>query len=128
MLSTPVGPARSGSSRSGKSTAGSSRPVVPAAVWVSQVRMCFFLYIHTSSNRLPHHDCQSIVCHLASRYCCHIMSSGSWFGSRWIELINNRSLFVSVTPVPATLSERRAVLNALQRHGPIEVFKKIPVG
>lgn len=54
------------------------------------------------------------------------MASG-WFGSKAIELIRARSLFVNVSPAPTSLSERRAVLHALQKHGPIEVFKKLPV-
>ncbi|KKY33636.1 putative pal1-like protein [Diaporthe ampelina] len=53
------------------------------------------------------------------------MASG-WFGSKTIELIRARSLFVNVSPTPTSLSERRAVLHALQRHGPIEVFKRLP--
>lgn len=54
------------------------------------------------------------------------MASG-WFGSKAIELIKARSLFVNVSPAPTSLSERRAVLHALKRHGPIEVFKSLPV-
>lgn len=54
------------------------------------------------------------------------MASG-WFGSKAIELIRGRSLFVNVSPAPTNLSERRAVLHALKRHGPIEVFKRLPV-
>lgn len=54
------------------------------------------------------------------------MASG-WFGSKAIELIRARSLFVNVSPTPTSLSERRAVLHALRRHGPIEVFKRLPV-
>lgn len=54
------------------------------------------------------------------------MASG-WFGSKAIELIKARSLFVNVSPAPTSLSERRAVLHALKRHGPIEVFKRLPV-
>ncbi|KAG6359120.1 hypothetical protein INS49_012640 [Diaporthe citri] len=53
------------------------------------------------------------------------MASG-WFGSKAIELIRARSLFVNVSPAPTNLSERRAVLHALKRHGPIEVFKRLP--
>lgn len=53
------------------------------------------------------------------------MASG-WFGSRTIELVKARSLFVKVFPTPATLSERRAVLHALKRYGQIEVFKRLP--
>jgi hypothetical protein len=54
------------------------------------------------------------------------MASG-WFGSKAIELIRARSLFVNVSPAPTSLSERRAVLHALKRYGPIEVFKRLPV-
>ncbi|KAF3761027.1 hypothetical protein M406DRAFT_108355 [Cryphonectria parasitica EP155] len=65
------------------------------------------------------------------RWACSILCQGSlemasgWFGGRSIELIKARSLLVKVLPTPATLSERRAVLHALQRHGPIEVFKRL---
>lgn len=54
------------------------------------------------------------------------MSTG-WYGNRVIELIKARSLFVKVWPTPTTLTERRAVLRALQRHGEIEVFKRLTV-
>lgn len=54
------------------------------------------------------------------------MAAG-WYGSRTIELINARSLFVKVRPTPINLSERRAVLRALQRYGEIEVFKRLTV-
>lgn len=54
------------------------------------------------------------------------MASG-WFGSKAIELIRARSLFVNVSPAPTNLAERRAVLHALTKHGQIEVFKKLPV-
>lgn len=54
------------------------------------------------------------------------MASG-WFGSKAIELIRARSLFVNVSPAPTNLAERRAVLHALKKHGQIEVFKKLPV-
>ncbi|POS70596.1 hypothetical protein DHEL01_v211009 [Diaporthe helianthi] len=53
------------------------------------------------------------------------MASG-WFGSKAVELIRARSLFVNVSPAPTSLSERRAVLHALKRHGQIEVFKSLP--
>lgn len=54
------------------------------------------------------------------------MASG-WFANKAIELIRARSLFVNVSPAPTSLSERRAVLHALQKHGQIEVFKSLPV-
>lgn len=54
------------------------------------------------------------------------MATG-WYGSRVIELIKVRSLFVKVLPTPINLSERRAVLRALQRYGDIEVFKRLTV-
>lgn len=54
------------------------------------------------------------------------MASG-WFGSKAIELIRARSLFVNVSPAPTNLAERRAVLHALKKYGQIEVFKKLPV-
>ncbi|KAL2257435.1 hypothetical protein VTK26DRAFT_176 [Humicola hyalothermophila] len=38
---------------------------------------------------------------------------------------NVRTIIVKVRPTPATLSERRAVLRALKRHGEIQVFKKL---
>ncbi|KAJ0107382.1 pal1-like protein [Diaporthe amygdali] len=53
------------------------------------------------------------------------MASG-WFGSKAIELVRARSLFVNVSPTPTSLSERRAVLHALKRHGSIEIFKRLP--
>ncbi|KAL1875360.1 hypothetical protein Daus18300_003099 [Diaporthe australafricana] len=53
------------------------------------------------------------------------MASG-WFGNKAIELVRARSLFVNVSPAPTSLSERRAVLHALKRHGSIEVFKSLP--
>ncbi|ROV87047.1 hypothetical protein VMCG_10860 [Cytospora schulzeri] len=53
------------------------------------------------------------------------MASG-WFGSRAIELVKARSLFIKVLPTPASLSERRAVLHALRRYGQIEIFKRLP--
>ncbi|KAI3394667.1 hypothetical protein diail_2414 [Diaporthe ilicicola] len=53
------------------------------------------------------------------------MASG-WFGSKAIDLVKARSLFVNVSPPPTSLSERRAVLHALKRHGSIEVFKRLP--
>lgn len=42
-------------------------------------------------------------------------------------VVATRSMFVKVKPIPATLSQRRAVLKALQRYGDIEVFKKLAV-
>ncbi|KAJ4395970.1 hypothetical protein N0V93_000186 [Gnomoniopsis smithogilvyi] len=54
------------------------------------------------------------------------MSSAGWFRGRSFELIHTRSVFVRVNPTPTTLSERRAVLHALQRHGTVEVFKRLP--
>ncbi|KUI74111.1 hypothetical protein VM1G_09908 [Cytospora mali] len=53
------------------------------------------------------------------------MASG-WFSNKAIELVKARSLFVKVFPTPANLSERRAVLHALKRHGQIEIFKRLP--
>ncbi|KAG8168863.1 hypothetical protein KVR01_001612 [Diaporthe batatas] len=53
------------------------------------------------------------------------MASG-WFGKKAVELISARSLFINVSPAPTSLSERRAVLHALRRHGQIEVFKRLP--
>ncbi|PSR84165.1 hypothetical protein BD289DRAFT_482897 [Coniella lustricola] len=53
-------------------------------------------------------------------------SSAGWFSLRRIELIQPRSLLLRVWPPPITLSERRAVLQALQRYGEIEVFKRLP--
>lgn len=55
------------------------------------------------------------------------MASG-WYGQRSIDIIKARSLFIKVMPTPASLSERRAVLHALQRHAQIEVFKRLTVG
>lgn len=67
---------------------------------------------------------------LSSRISCRFygpaMASG-WFGNKAIELVRARSLFVNVSPAPKSLSERRAVLHALKRHGSIEVFKRLPV-
>lgn len=40
---------------------------------------------------------------------------------------NLRSLLVKVSPAPATLSERRAILRVLKRHGEVDVFKKLHV-
>ncbi|KAK3370201.1 hypothetical protein B0H63DRAFT_310512 [Podospora didyma] len=36
-----------------------------------------------------------------------------------------RSIYLKVRPAPTSLSERRAVLHALQEHGKIDVFKKL---
>ncbi|ROW13284.1 hypothetical protein VPNG_05529 [Cytospora leucostoma] len=52
--------------------------------------------------------------------------ASAWFGGRAIDLVKARSLFVKVFPTPASLSERRAVLHALRRYGPIEIFKRLP--
>ena len=38
-----------------------------------------------------------------------------------------RSLFIRVEPAPTNLAERRAVLRTLQRHGQVEMFKKLHV-
>ncbi|KAL2017986.1 hypothetical protein VTK56DRAFT_1366 [Thermocarpiscus australiensis] len=38
---------------------------------------------------------------------------------------NLRTIYLKVTPAPANLSERRAVLRALKQHGEIEVFKRL---
>ena len=38
-----------------------------------------------------------------------------------------RSLFIRVEPAPTSLAERRAVLRTLQRHGQVEMFKKLHV-
>ena len=39
-----------------------------------------------------------------------------------------RSLFIRVQPPPRSLSERRAVLRAMQRYGEVDMFKKLAVG
>ena len=39
-----------------------------------------------------------------------------------------RSLFIRVDPAPANLSERRAVLRAIQKYGEIDMFKQLAVG
>ncbi|KAK4236427.1 hypothetical protein C8A03DRAFT_35672 [Achaetomium macrosporum] len=39
--------------------------------------------------------------------------------------VNARTLLVKVSPAPSTLTERRAILQVLQRHGEVEVFKKL---
>ncbi|CAN8106415.1 unnamed protein product [Discula destructiva] len=55
------------------------------------------------------------------------MSLGSWSRARGkMDLVQARSVFVNVQPTPTSLSERRAVLHALQRHGTVEVFKRLP--
>lgn len=68
---------------------------------------------------------QSIKAQPWASNCCTM--STSWYGSRVIELINARSLFIKVWPAPINLTERRAVLRALQRYGDIEVFKRLTV-
>jgi len=44
-----------------------------------------------------------------------------------LEPASVRSMFVRVSPIPRSLSERRAVLRALQKYGEIEVFKSLIV-
>jgi len=44
-----------------------------------------------------------------------------------LESVADRSLFIRVQPPPANLAERRAVLRALQRHGEVDMFKKLAV-
>lgn len=44
-----------------------------------------------------------------------------------LEPASIRSMFVRVSPIPRSLSERRAVLRALQKYGEIEVFKSLIV-
>lgn len=44
-----------------------------------------------------------------------------------LEAVSTRSLFVRVYPRPNNLGERRAVLRALQKYAPVEVFKKLAV-
>ncbi|KAL2128119.1 hypothetical protein VTI74DRAFT_9629 [Chaetomium olivicolor] len=39
--------------------------------------------------------------------------------------LSARTLLVKVTPAPATLPERRAVLQVLKKHGEVEVFKRL---
>lgn len=41
--------------------------------------------------------------------------------------VGKRSLFIRVDPAPANLSERRAVLRAIQKYGEIEMFKQLAV-
>lgn len=100
--------------------------------------------IFTSSSRLVklNNSCLTFSQPLlaaSTRRCCPLdlphflcdgqreMSSAGWFRGRSFELINTRSVFVNVNPTPTSLSERRAVLHALQRHGTVEVFKRLPV-
>ncbi|KAK3309068.1 uncharacterized protein B0T15DRAFT_128663 [Chaetomium strumarium] len=39
--------------------------------------------------------------------------------------VSARTLLVKVSPAPVTLTERRAILQVLKRHGEVEVFKKL---
>jgi hypothetical protein len=41
--------------------------------------------------------------------------------------VRARTVLLRVTPTPATLTERRAVLGLLKKHGTVEVFKKLRV-
>ncbi|KAK3325474.1 hypothetical protein B0H66DRAFT_125215 [Apodospora peruviana] len=45
--------------------------------------------------------------------------------SRTASAIHKRTMYLRVNPVPASMSERRAVFRALQQHGEIQVFKKL---
>jgi len=68
---------------------------------------------------LSRFDCP---CAMATR------SGGGWYKARdAVELIRTRSMYVRVNPTPINLSERRAVLHALQKFGTVEVFKRLPV-
>ncbi|KAL1855693.1 hypothetical protein VTK73DRAFT_8524 [Phialemonium thermophilum] len=51
------------------------------------------------------------------------MASVATKARRVLEPAYVRSLFVRVSPIPRSLSERRSVLRALQKYGEIEVFK-----
>ncbi|CAH0053213.1 unnamed protein product [Clonostachys solani] len=49
--------------------------------------------------------------------------------SRWVTgnlSYRDRSLRVLVAPTPVTFAERRSILQVLEQHGPIEVFKRTP--
>ncbi|VUC19913.1 unnamed protein product [Clonostachys rosea] len=49
--------------------------------------------------------------------------------SRWVTgnlSYRDRSLRILVTPTPVTFAERRSILQVLEKHGPMEVFKRIP--
>jgi hypothetical protein len=39
-----------------------------------------------------------------------------------------RSVSIAVSPPPVTLTERRSILQLLEKHGPVEHFRAIPVG
>ncbi len=40
---------------------------------------------------------------------------------------NARTVLLRVTPTPATLTERRAILGVLKKHAGVEVFKRLHV-
>ncbi|KAK4190631.1 hypothetical protein QBC35DRAFT_61965 [Podospora australis] len=42
------------------------------------------------------------------------------------QVVSKRSLYLTVSPAPTTLSQRRAILHMLKKHGKIEVFKQLP--
>lgn len=42
-------------------------------------------------------------------------------------MANMRTILVKVSPAPATLSERRAILRILKQRGEVELFKKLHV-
>ncbi|CAH0024328.1 unnamed protein product [Clonostachys rhizophaga] len=49
--------------------------------------------------------------------------------SRWVTgnlSYRDRSFRVLVSPTPVTFAERRSILQVLEQHGPIEVFKRTP--
>ncbi|KAM4063933.1 hypothetical protein HRG_007023 [Hirsutella rhossiliensis] len=46
--------------------------------------------------------------------------------SQALRSMRERSIRVLVTPTPLTFAERRSVLQVLEQHGPVEVFKMTP--
>lgn len=44
-----------------------------------------------------------------------------------VSALLNRALYITVEPMPRTLSERRAVLEALKQHSSIAFFKRLHV-
>jgi hypothetical protein len=43
-------------------------------------------------------------------------------------MANLRTVLVKVSPAPATLSERRAILRILKQRGEVDLYKKLQVG
>lgn len=44
-----------------------------------------------------------------------------------VSALLNRALYITVEPMPRTLSERRAVLEALKQHSSVAFFKRLHV-